>query len=128
MLPPTKNTSPPLIQITAAPPPVLSPSATPWTPCTVTWLDVAYSTGTGIGRVVVGSPRALMSAASAGERPGCSSRQFSHSVALTPSEVTRGAFDSPMISCGSVIWLGSVVLPDGGATLPYSSRIAGPIV
>src|SRR5205807_2481578 len=68
--PATAKTLPFLIQITPAPAPVLSPSATPWTPCTVTLLEVAYWIGTGIKSVVEGSPIARSEAASCGEMPG----------------------------------------------------------
>src|SRR5713226_2416837 len=51
--PATTKTLPLLIQITPEPRPVLSPTATPWTPCTVTLLEVAYSMGIGIGSVVL---------------------------------------------------------------------------
>src|SRR2546428_177114 len=68
--PATAKTLPFLIQITPAPAPVLSPSATPGTPCTVTLLEVAYWMGTGISSVVEGSPIARSEAASCGEMPG----------------------------------------------------------
>src|SRR5207249_607409 len=70
MLPATTQTWPPLIQTTAEPTPVLSPSATPSTPCTFTAFEVPYSTGTGMKRVLVGSPMAPMVFFSSSEMPG----------------------------------------------------------
>src|SRR5216683_3450441 len=72
--PATTKTSP-LIQITAEPRPVLSPSATPSTvlpldTLTLTFDELPYSTGTGMSRVVDGSLMPRTVAASCGEIPG----------------------------------------------------------
>ena len=70
IVPATAYTTPFLTQMTPEPTPVLSPRAMPWTPWTGTVEEVAYWIGTGIGRVVLGSPIALIAAASSGEMPG----------------------------------------------------------
>ncbi len=62
-----------MIQITPEPSPVLSPTATPWTPWTVTEVEVAYWIGIGMMSVVLGSPMALIAADSSLEIPGMDS-------------------------------------------------------
>src|SRR5260370_36383124 len=81
------------IQITAEPRPVLSPSATPGSPLMLTLLEVAYSTGTGMGRVVAGSPMERMAGASSGDRAGTDRVEASTWLARNLGDVSSGTAD-----------------------------------
>src|SRR5437773_1941583 len=73
-VPATPYTMPSFCQITALPSPVESPTKLPSTACTVTFFEVAMSTGIGTGSVLEGSLIARICAASCGEMPGCARR------------------------------------------------------
>src|SRR3989442_12321185 len=83
----------PLIQITPEPSPVLSPTATPWTPWTVTEVDVAYWIGIGMMSVVLGSPMALIAAGRAFDRPGMGRMWFLGGLVARSLRVTHVSGD-----------------------------------
>ena len=117
-VPATPYTSPSFDQMTALPSPVESPTKTPCTPCTVTFFDVATSTGIGMGSVLDGSLIALICAASCGEMPGCASRYCCSCSTVTPSLCTTGPLPCAMMSIGMPL--------SGFAPVPPAGAVASP--
>src|SRR5581483_5045351 len=101
-VPATPNTMPSFCQMTALPSPVESPTNTPGAPCTVTFFDVAMSTGIGMGSVLEGSLIARICAASCGVTPGCARRYCWSCSTVTPSDRTMGPLPCATTSLGSV--------------------------
>src|SRR5438067_2444525 len=83
--------------------------------------------GTGMSRVVLGSPIALIAFLSSGVIPGWARMKSSSCFTVTCVDVAVGAADFAITSCGMLI---SVLFeaPLGWLMLPYTSPTAGPTV